>query len=154
MPLDPGWDGEARHRDGGADDLRERPLGELVRELVGDAQVLLRDEVRLAKAEVRDEAKKAAKGAGAMGAGGALLHAALLFLGATLVLAGATFLPAWLSALIVTAIYAGAGWAALSWGKGELRRTHPTRPIEHVKEDARWARETIRDVRSSRSANA
>jgi VIT1/CCC1 family predicted Fe2+/Mn2+ transporter len=151
MPL--GTDSDARYGDG-ADDLRERPLGELLRELVADAQVLLRDEVRLAKAEVREEAKKAAKGAGAMGAGGALLHAALLFLGATLVLVGATFLPAWLSALIVTAIYAGAGWAALSWGRGELRKTRPARPVEHMKEDARWAKETIRDVKSSRSANA
>jgi VIT1/CCC1 family predicted Fe2+/Mn2+ transporter len=153
-PLGPGWDREARYDGDGADDLRERPLGDLVRELVGDAQVLLRDEVRLAKAEVREEAKKAAKGAGAMGAGGALLHAALLFLGVTLVLVGATFLPAWLSALVVTAIYAGAGWAAVSWGRGELRRTRPERAVEHVKEDARWAKETIRDVRSSRSANA
>ncbi|HEX9308825.1 MAG TPA: phage holin family protein [Anaeromyxobacter sp.] len=137
-----------------ARDLRERPLADLVRELVQEGQGLLRDEVRLAKAEVREEARKASKGAGAIGAGGAALHAALLFLGVTLVLLGATLLPAWFAALVVTAIYAGAGWAALSYGRQELRRTRPSGAVEHVKEDARWAKETMRDIRSSRSANA
>jgi hypothetical protein len=149
-----GWNGGARFTEDDSDDLRERSLADLVRELLRDAQALLRDEVRLVKAEVREEARKAAKGAGAMGAGGALLHAALLFLGVTLVLAGATFLPAWVAALIVTAIYAGGGWAVMSYGKGELRKSRPSAAIEHVKEDARWAKETIRDVRSSRNANA
>ncbi len=146
------WRGRLRReRDDG---LRDRPLGDLVRELLGEAQGLLRDEVRLAKAELREEARRAAKGGGAIGAGGAALHAALLFLGVTLVLVGATFLPAWVAALIVTAVYAGAGWVALSHGREELRRTRPSRAVEHVKEDARWARETMRDVKSSRSANA
>jgi hypothetical protein len=135
-------------------DMRDRPLGDLVRELVQEGQALLRDEVRLAKAEVREEARKAAKGGAAIGAGGAVLYAALFFLGATLVLLGATFLPAWLAALIVTAIYAAAGWAALSYGRQELRKTRPTRAVEHVKEDARWAKETMRDIKSSRSVNA
>ncbi|HEX9400812.1 MAG TPA: phage holin family protein [Anaeromyxobacter sp.] len=106
------------------------------------------------RAELRDEAKKASKGAAAIGAGGAVLYAALLFLGVTLVLLGATFLPAWFAGLLVTAIYAAGGWAALSYGRQELRRTRRSRAVEHVKEDARWARETMRDIRSSRSANA
>jgi hypothetical protein len=148
------WSRPARGRHDGSQALRERPLGDLVRELMQEGQGLLRDEVRLAKAEVREEAAKAAKGGAAMGAGGAVLYLALLFLGVTLVLAGATFLPAWLAALIVTGIYAAAGWAALSRGRRELKDTRPTRAVEHVKEDAQWARETMRDIKSSRSANA
>lgn len=135
------------------DGLRERPLGELLRELLQEGQGLLREEVRLAKAEVREEARKATKGAAFAGAGGAVLYAALLFLGVTLVLLGATFLPAWVAALIVTAIYGAAGWAALSHGKGELQRTRPSRAVDHVKEDARWAKETMRDIKSSRGAS-
>jgi hypothetical protein len=135
-------------------DLRARPLGDLVRELVEQGQGLLRDEVRLAKAEVREEARKATKGGAAIAAGGAVLWAALLLFGITLVLLGATFLPAWVAALIVTAIYAAGGWAALSYGRDELRRSYPTRTVEHVKEDARWAKETMRDIKSSRSVNA
>lgn len=152
-PLGEGeWSRPGYGRDG-ADELRERPLGDLVRELVQDAQGLLREEVRLAKAEVREEAKKAGKGAGAIAAGGAVLYAALFFLGATLVLVGATFLPAWVAALIVTVIYGVAGWATLGYGRKELERARPSRALEHVKEDARWAKETMRDIRSSRSAS-
>jgi hypothetical protein len=145
---------EWRADDGDGRGLRDRPLGDLLRELLQEGQGLLRDEVRLAKAEVREEARKATKGAGAMGAGGAVLYAALLFLGVTLVLVGATFLPAWLAALIVTAIYGVAGYAALQYGKDELGKARPSRAVEHVKEDARWARETMRDIGSSRSASA
>jgi hypothetical protein len=140
-----------RHDGGG---LEDRPLGDLFRELVQGGQGLLREEVRLAKAELREEARKAAKGGGAIGAGGAVLHAALLFFGVTLVLLGATFLPAWVAALIVTAIYGVGGWLALSYGREELRKARPSRAIEQVKEDARWAKETMRDVKSSRSVNA
>ncbi len=152
-PLERASSREGRFRPGDGD-LRDRPLGELIGELLADGQALLRDEVRLAKAEVREEARKATKGGAAIGAGGAVLYAALLFFGVTLVLLGATFLPPWVSALIVTAIYAAAGWAALNFGRQELRRTRPTRAVEHVKEDARWAKETMRDIKSSRSANA
>lgn len=143
----------ARFRRDDSEDLSDRPLGDLLRELLQDAQGLVREEVRFAKAEVREEAKKAGKGAAAIGAGGAVLYAALLLFGVTLVLLGATFLPPWVAALIVTVIYAAAGWYAVSYGRAELRKTRPSRAVEHVKEDARWAKETMRDVRSSRSAN-
>jgi hypothetical protein len=146
--------GEWRADDGDGLDLQDRPLGDLLRELVQEGQGLLREEVRLARAEALEEARKATKGAGAMGAGGAALYAALLFLGATLVLVGATFLPAWLAALVVTVIYGVAGYAALRYGKRELARARPSRAVEHVREDARWARETMRDIRWSRSASA
>jgi VIT1/CCC1 family predicted Fe2+/Mn2+ transporter len=139
------------HENGG---LHDRPIGELLRELVQEGQGLLREEVRFAKAEIREEAAKAKKGGAALGAGGAVAWAALLLLGGTLVLVGATFLPAWLSALIVTVIYGAAAGALLQYGKTELGKANPKRAVEGIKEDGRWARETMRDVRSSRSANA
>lgn len=134
--------------------LDERPLADLLRELVRDGQTLLREEVRFAKAEIRTEAKKAAKGGAAIGAGGALLHAALLCLAATLVLVGATFLPVWLSALIVTVLLGAAGWLAVSWGKKRLSSAERARAVDNIKEDGRWARETMRSIRSERHAHA
>jgi VIT1/CCC1 family predicted Fe2+/Mn2+ transporter len=136
------------------DGLRDRPLADLLRDLVQEGQGLLREEVRLAKAEIRAEAKKATKGAAELGAGGAVLYAALLLLGVALILLGDLFLPAWAAALIVTAIYAIAGLVLLGRGKEDLRRADPARAVENVKEDARWVKETMRDIRSSRSANA
>jgi hypothetical protein len=143
--------GAAPPHDGG---LHDRPLGDLLRELVQEGQGLVREEVRLARAELSAEARKAARGGAALGAGGAVLYAALLLLGAALVLIGATFMPAWGAALIVTALYAIVGGALLAHGKGELKRAEPARAIAHVKEDGRWAKETMRDIRSSRSVNA
>jgi hypothetical protein len=144
----------ARSRGDGEPELHDRPLGDLFRELLLEGQGLLREEVGLAKAEIREEARRATKGGAMAGVGAAVSYAALLLLGITLVLVGATFLPAWLAGLIVTAIYAAVGWVTLNRGRQELRRTRPTRPVEHVKEDARWAKETMRDIRSSRNANA
>jgi hypothetical protein len=141
-----------RHESDGG--LRERPMGDLLHDFAEQGQGLLRDELRIAKAEIREEAKTAAKGGAAMGAGGAVLYAAVLLLGATLVLIGSTFMPAWAAALIVTALYAVGGFAALSYGKKELSHTDPKRAVQQIQEDGRWAKETMRDVMSHRSANA
>jgi uncharacterized membrane protein YqjE len=138
-------------RDG--DGLEEKPLGELMRELVSEGQTLLREEVRLAKAELRNEAKKAGKAGAMMGAGGAVLYVALMCLAATLVLIGATFMPAWLSALIVTALLGVAGFVALRSGQAELKKTDPSRPVKNLKEDGRWAKETMQSIKSSRPAH-
>lgn len=137
-----------------AEVLDERPLADLFRELMRDGQTLLREEARLAKAEIRAEVKKAAKGGAAIGAGGALLHTALLCFAAALVLVGATFLPAWLSALFVTILLGAAGWTAVSWGKKRLSSAEPARAVDHIKEDGRWAKETMRSIKSERHAHA
>ena len=141
----------ARH---GGERLEERPLGDLVGELVDDGRTLLREEVRLAKEEIRAEARKAARAGAAFGAGGALLHTALLCFAATLVLVGATFLPAWASAAVVTALLGAGGYAALVFGRRWLAETDPTRAVANLKEDGRWARETMQSIKSSRRVNA
>lgn len=136
------------------DRLADRPLGDLLGELARDSQQLLRDEVQLAKTELRAEVKKGAKGGAEIGLGGVALHAAALFFGITLMLIGSTFMPSWLSALIVTLIYAAAGAVAVSTGKKDLAKANPARVLDNLKEDERWAKETMRDIRSSRGANA
>lgn len=148
------WRETRAGRDPEVEELEERPIGELVSELFAEGRTLLREEVRLAKAEVRAEAKKAAQAGAAFGAGGVLVHAAVLCLVATLVLVGATFLPPWVSALIVTALVGIAGWIAISAGKKKLAETHPSRAVKNLKEDGRWARETMRSIRSNGHGNA
>jgi Flp pilus assembly protein TadB len=135
-------------------ELEAVPLRELLRELVADGQQLLREEVRFARAELRAEVKKGARGGAGLGVGGALLYAALLCLAATLVLAGATFMPAWVAALIVAVLYAGAGLAAVQYGRQRLAQARPARAVQGIQEDRRWASETMRDIKSSRHAHA
>jgi hypothetical protein len=134
--------------------LREQPLGDVLGQLARESQGLVQEELRLARAELRAELDHAKKAGVQLGAGGAVAYVALFLLGATLILAGATFLPAWLSALIVTAVYAAVGGALIARGRTELERAGPSRAMERIKEDGRWAKETMRDVASTRGARA
>src|SRR3954451_16381026 len=88
-----------------APDHRERPIGELVKDLAGQTSTLVRQEIKLAQAELTSKGKLAGRGAGML-AGADV--AALLMLGAlieaiTVVLV--SFLPLWLAALIVTLLW-------------------------------------------------
>jgi response regulator NasT len=51
-------------------DLRERPLGEVAKELTGDVSLLIRQEIELAKAEMTQKGRTAAPGLGMFGGAG------------------------------------------------------------------------------------
>jgi uncharacterized membrane protein YqjE len=89
---------------GTSTDLRERGMGELVKELAGQVSTLVRQEIELAKTEMGEKGKKAGLGAGVLGGAGV---AALLMLGslsAFMIIVLALVMPAWASALIVAAL--------------------------------------------------
>jgi MFS family permease len=125
------------------EDLRDRPLGELVKQLADQTSTLVRQEIELAKAETTLKAKTAGKGAGLIGAAAVigLLAAGALTAFLIMLLDGA--LANWLSALIVAVVFAAvAGGLALA-GKNRIQRATPPVPeqtIETVKEDAQWAK--------------
>lgn len=122
-------------------DLRERGMGDLVKELSGQVSTLARQEVELAKVELAEKGKKAGLGAGMLG--GAAV-AGLLMLGsltAFLIIAIALALPAWASALIVTGLWGAVAAVLALRGRDELRRMGkpvPEQTVETVKEDVQW----------------
>jgi uncharacterized membrane protein YqjE len=126
----------------GQEDPRDRGLGELVKDLASQTSTLVRQEIKLAQAEVTEKSKLAGKGAGML-AGAAVT--ALLGLGAltaVLIIALDSFLPLWLAALIVTLLWlAIAAVLALS-GRKALQSATPPAPqtVETVKEDIQWAK--------------
>jgi membrane protein len=136
MPLDP------RSTSPGAGSARERSLGEMVRELGADAAQLLRQEVALAKAEMREFARAVAGAAAriAMGAGVAVTGL-LTLLAALVVLLGALIGSYWLSALIVgLLLVAVGGWMAYSGGQ-RLKAVDP-KPrlaVNEMRGTLRWA---------------
>ena len=86
-------------------DPRDRGIGELVKDLASQTSTLVRQEIKLAQAEVTQKGKLAGKGAGML-AGAAVV--ALLGLGALtafLIIVLDSFLPLWLAALIVTVLW-------------------------------------------------
>src|SRR3954462_16042222 len=86
-------------------DQRERPIGELVKDLAGQTSTLVRQEIKLAQAELTTKGKVAGRGAGML-AGAAV--AALLMLGALtacLIVALDSFLGLWLAILIAPVLW-------------------------------------------------
>jgi len=133
-------------RNGGAHaaatDPRERGVGELVKELASQTSTLVRQEIKLAQAEVTQRGKVAGRGAGMM-TGAAV--AALLALGALTALAIValdSFLALWLAILIVTLAWAVVSAALAQAGRNSLRSSTPPAPqtVETVKEDIQWAK--------------
>jgi hypothetical protein len=129
-------------------DLRQEPVADLLKQVRDEAQTLVSQEIRLARAEMTEKAKQIGVGAGMVGGAGYLGHLAALGLMLCLIFALATFLPGWLAALIVTVVFAaGAGALALA-GKKRIQKAGPPVPektvesvkqtIETVKEEARW----------------
>jgi len=123
-------------------DARERGIGELVKDLASQTSTLVRQEIKLAQAEVTEKGKLAGKGAGMLG--GAAV-AALLGLGAltaVLIVVLDSIMPLWLAALIVTVLWLViAAVLGLSGKKAHQASTPPApQTVETVKEDIQWAK--------------
>src|SRR5690349_16659362 len=124
-------------------DLRDRPIGDLVKQLAEQTSTLVRQEVDLAKAEVAQKGQQAGKGAGLIGAAAVigLLAAGALTAFLIMLLDGA--LANWLAALVVAVVFGAiAGILALQ-GRNRIRAATPAKPeqtVETVKEDVEWAK--------------
>ena len=105
--------------------------GELIGQLTEQLGRLVRDEARLAQAEVTQKAKKLGVGAGLFGGAGLFAFFGLAALITTTILALALVLPPWLAALIVAAaLFVVAGVAALA-GRSSVQKA-PEPPQERV----------------------
>jgi hypothetical protein len=102
-----------------------RPLtdvGELVGRIGNDLATLLRQEVELAKAEVRESAKKAGKGAGMFGGAALAGYMVLLFGSVAVWWAIGTQLGLGWSALIVAGIWAVIGAVLVALGRRDIKQ--------------------------------
>jgi Flp pilus assembly protein TadB len=124
-------------------ELRERPIGEVAKDLTRDLSLLVRQEIDLAKAEMSEKGRTAAGGLGILGGAGAVALCAAGALTAFLVLVLATFLPDWLAALIVAAVFGLVAYVLMRRGKERVRdagKPVPDQTIDTVKEDVEWAK--------------
>lgn len=113
-------------------DPADASTGQLVGRLTEQISTLVRDEARLAQAEVTQKAKRLGIGAGLFGGAGLFAFFGLATLITTAVLALALVLPAWLAALIVTVVlFAIAGVLALV-GKKDVQKASPPLPTEAI----------------------
>ncbi|WP_448624878.1 phage holin family protein [Geodermatophilus sp. URMC 64] len=111
--------------DQGRPDVEGTSVGQLLGEVSKDLSTLMRQELELAKAELKVEAKKAGQGAGMFGAAGFAGYMVLLFLSIALWWALENVMDAGLAALIVAVIWAVIGAIAFVMGRKKFREVNP-----------------------------
>jgi len=118
-----------------------RPVSQVLQDIVGNIQEIIRAEFHLAKAEMKEEGSKAAIGAGVIAAGAMLAMYSGAFLLLAAVYALSMILTPWQSALIVGVVTGVAGAILVSAGRRRLKEVHPTpqRTVETMKENLEWA---------------
>jgi uncharacterized membrane protein YqjE len=125
------------------EELRERPISDLVKQLANQTSTLVRQELDLAKAEMTEKASHAGKGAGLFGGAAVVGLLAAGALTACLILVLSEAMDAWLAALIVAVVF-GAIAAVLGLaGRNKVRQATPAVPeqtVETLKEDVEWAK--------------
>jgi uncharacterized membrane protein YqjE len=122
---------------------RDESMGELFKELSDDLSTLVRQELRLAQAEMTEKGKKAGLGVGMFGGAGLVGFLALQALTACLIALLATGMKVWVAALIITLAYAVIGGVLALAGKRKVSEAAPTVPeqtTETLKEDVQWAK--------------
>jgi uncharacterized membrane protein YqjE len=120
-------------------DVTQRSVGELLREVTSDLSKLVNQEIELAKAEMKVEAKKTA---GAFGGAAVAGYFALLFLSWTVLYALKSLFDSFFwAALVVTAIYAVVAAVLFTRARATARTINPTpeQTVQTLKEDAAWA---------------
>jgi hypothetical protein len=101
-------------------------VGELVGNVTRDLSRLMRQELALAQAELKAEAKKTGKAAGALGAAGFAGYMAVLFLSICVWWALGEVLGNGWSALVVAVVWGVVGAVLYGTGKQKLREVNPT----------------------------
>ena len=109
----------------GRPDVENTSVGQLIGEVTKDLSTLMRQELELAKVEVKAEASKAGKGAGLLGAAGFAGYMVLLFLSIALWWALHHVVGHSWSALIVAALWGIVGAVAYSMGRKQLKQVNP-----------------------------
>ena len=124
----------------------ERSLGELFADLSQQTSLLIRQEVQLAKSELSQKATQAGRAGAMLGAGGALVHAAVLTFTATIVLVLVQLgLQAWLAAGLTAVLLAVVGFVMVRSGLYTLRQPMtPVETIDSIKETAQWLKNESR----------
>jgi hypothetical protein len=128
----------------------EQSLADLTRPLSLQTTQLARQEVELAKAELRAKGKRAAAGAGMFGGAGVFGFYAFGALTACIIAAIAQALDVWLAALIVAVVYGLVAAILALRGKRSVQQASPPVPeraVQSVKEDVRFTKQRAQETR-------
>jgi uncharacterized membrane protein YqjE len=124
------------------DELRDRSIGDLLKQLSQETATLARKEVELARAEITQNAKQAGLGAGMFGGAGVAGLLALGSLTACLIALLATAMEVWIAALIVTVLWSVVAGVLALIGRNKVQEATPPveQTVDSIKEDVQWAK--------------
>jgi len=121
----------------------ERSVSDVFQDILGNLQEMVRSEIRLAKVEIRGEAKQAVSSGVWIAAGGVAATSAWMFLLWTFAFALATRMSMWAATLLVAVVMAAAAAALIMSGIRRAKRIRPIpeRTVESVKENLEWIKQ-------------
>jgi hypothetical protein len=126
---------DGSHRTGSG---AQEPVGELVQRASQQLSQLVRDEMRLAQAEMTQKGKRFGKGGGLFGGAGLVGFLTLQALVAAVIAALSLALDVWAAALIVTGALALVTALMAALGKQQVSKASPPKPertMDSVKAD-------------------
>ena len=121
----------------------ERSFTDILQDIVGNIQGIIRSEILLAKSELREQARTGLAAGKSLGVG-----IVISFFGATFLLLGiasvlALFLPQWAALMIMAIVLLIIGLTLVRVSQKRLQEVHltPDRAMESIKENVRWAKQ-------------
>lgn len=136
----------------------DRSLGSLIRELGDEGSRLIREEVQLAKAELREKIEVYERNTVKMVVGGVMLLGAFFVMlvavnrGLTVVLGEfmAAEVAIWMSPLILALIAGVTGWSMTRSAQSEMKREGltPTQTMRTLREEKNWVQQQAREVQN------
>jgi hypothetical protein len=125
-----------------SDLVRGESIGTLVRGILNDARTLIREEIALARVELREQAGRARAAAVSYGIMAGALGIGVLFLLIACAMGMADLFdwPAWAGFLSLAFLLCVVGFVAMAAGRKQLHKVHavPPETVSTLKENAAW----------------
>ncbi len=122
----------------------QRPIPEVVQDIVGNFGEIIRSEFKLAKVEMQQNLATVSKPATTMGAGLALAFYGLGFLLLGTVFWLSTILPRWQASFLVGALTLLIGGILVAISKPKLKIPVPDKTIRSLEENVQWTKQQIK----------
>jgi uncharacterized membrane protein YqjE len=120
----------------------DRPIAEVLHDIVGNLQDIVRSEVRLARTEFKEEVAKTRSAAVLLAAAALMAIFATLFVLMAIVYAMSDVMPRWAAALIVAAVVGITAAACVYNGIKKLRTIRGApKTAASMKENVEWAKQ-------------
>lgn len=131
--------------------VRRDTFGGLIGGILNDLRTLVKEEIALARVELRDQAGRARGAAMSFGIAAAalLFGVAFLLVAAAIGIAELAGWPAWAGFLVVALVLSIAGFIAFATGRKQLRTFHavPEQTVTTLKENSEWIAKRLSSVR-------